>query len=60
MSADRDASTLRFTPECELPELTPGAARVLLRILRKAHDKQLAADSGGDGVPDMRDERDVA
>lgn len=51
---------LRFTPECELPELTPGAARVLLRILRKAHDKQLAAADDGDGAPDVRDERDVA
>lgn len=58
MPTDRDASMLRFTPECELPELTPGAARVLLRILRKAHDKQLAAGEGG--PPDMRDERDVA
>lgn len=58
MSADRDASTLRFTPGHELPELTPGAARVLLRILRKAHDKQLAAD--GDGAHILRDERDVA
>ena len=57
MSVDRDASRLRFTPGRELPELTPGAAQVLLRILRKAHDKQLAGDSG---APDLRDERDVA
>ncbi len=57
MSTDREASTLRFEPECVLPELTPGAARVLLRILRKAHDKQLAAEGG---APEMRDERDVA
>jgi hypothetical protein len=57
MSTDREASTLTFEPECVLPDLTPGAARVLLRILRKAHDKQLAAD--GDG-PEMRNERDVA
>jgi hypothetical protein len=57
MSTDREASTLWFEPECVLPELTPGAARVLLRILRKAHDKQLAAEGGS---PDMRDERDVA
>ena len=31
--------------------------RLLLRILRKTHDKQLATDGG---APEVRDERDVA
>jgi hypothetical protein len=32
----------------EPPELTPGAARVLLRILLKAHQKQLAEEQEAD------------
>jgi hypothetical protein len=32
----------------EPPELTPGAARVLLRILMKAHEKQLAEEREAD------------
>jgi hypothetical protein len=57
MPTDRDASTLMVTPECALPALTPDAARVLLRILLEARDKQLVDDGG---APDMRDERGIA
>lgn len=57
MPVDQYASTLKATPECELPELTPGAAQVLLRILRTARDRQPTGD--GD-PPEVRDERDIA
>lgn len=46
MAAHRDPVELRLAPDLEPPALTPGAAAVLLRILRKAHDRELAADSG--------------
>lgn len=57
MPTDRDAVTLRFAPAQERPELTPGAARILLRILRKAHDRRAAAQGGS---PVSVCERDVA
>ena len=57
-TADRDGITPVFAADCPLPELTPGAAAVLLRILRKALHKQLSADRAGG--PIERCERDVA
>ncbi len=53
-----EASALLFTPECAFPELNVGAARVLLRILRKALARQLAAESHNDALTPI--ERDVA
>lgn len=44
--AGRDEITVILPPEP--PELNPEAARVLLRILLKAHDKQFG--SGGAGT----------
>ncbi len=46
MAADPDDPTLELAPDLAPPELTAGAARVLLRILRKEHDRSLATDSG--------------
>ncbi len=57
MSTGRDVPRIGLTPGLELPELTPDAARALLRILRKAHDLQLAGDIR---APDTRDDRGVA
>ncbi len=45
MSSD-PGRELTLAPDLEPPELSPRAARVLLRILRKAHDRQLATESG--------------
>jgi hypothetical protein len=58
MSTGRDVSSIRLHAPSELPELTVDAARVLLRILRKAHDQHLAADKFG--AADARAERGVA
>jgi hypothetical protein len=41
MAADRDPVELRLAPDLDPPALTPAAAGVLLRILRKAHDRHL-------------------
>lgn len=46
MAAHRDPVELQLAPDLEPPVLTPGAAAVLLRILRKAHDRELATDRG--------------
>jgi len=46
MSVDRDRVELRLAPELEPPALTPAAAAVLLRILRKAHEREQATDRG--------------
>lgn len=46
MAAHRDPVELRLAPELEPPALTPGAATVLLRILRKAHEREVATESG--------------
>jgi hypothetical protein len=37
---------LQLAPDLEPPALTPGAAAVLLRILRKAHEREVATDRG--------------
>jgi hypothetical protein len=58
MSTGRDVSSIRLHVPSELPELTADAARVLLRILRKAHDQHLATNDSGPA--DARAERDVA
>jgi hypothetical protein len=58
MSTGRDLSSIRLNAPSEIPELTAEAARVLLRILRRAHDQHLATDDGG--AADARAERDVA
>lgn len=57
MSTGRDVSSIRLDVPSELPELTAGAAQALLRILRKAHGRQLGHD---DNVADASPERDVA
>jgi hypothetical protein len=57
-TADRDDVAPAFMADCPLPELTPGAAAVLLRILRKALHKQLSADRASGSIE--RRERDVA
>jgi hypothetical protein len=57
MPTDRDTPAPELGPGRAHPELTEGAASVLLRILRKAHETHLAAKAGS---PDVRDERDVA
>ena len=46
MAAHREPVELRLAPDLDPPGLTPGAAAVLLRILRKAHDRELATDRG--------------
>ena len=56
MPHTRSTSTIEFTLPDGVPDLTPDAARVLLRILRKAHDAALAASA----TTDRGNERDVA
>ncbi len=46
MEADTEEPPLALASDLPPPELTTGAARVLLRILRKEHDRQLATQSG--------------
>jgi hypothetical protein len=46
MATHRDSVELRLAPDLEPPTLTPAAAAVLLRILRKAHDRNVIADLG--------------
>ena len=46
MAAHRDPVELQLAPDLEPPSLTPPAATVLLRILRKAHERELATDRG--------------
>lgn len=46
MAAHRVPVELQLDPDLEPPALTPGAAAVLLRILRKAHERELATDRG--------------
>jgi hypothetical protein len=46
MAAHGDPVELRLAPDLEPPGLTPAAATVLLRILRKAHERALATDRG--------------
>jgi hypothetical protein len=46
MAAHRDPVELRLAPDLEPPALTPGAAAVLLRIIRKAHERELDTESG--------------
>ncbi len=46
MTADPDDPRSNLAPDLRSPELTPAAASVLLRILRKDHDRGLATDSG--------------
>lgn len=46
MAAYRDPVELRLAPDLEPPALTPAAATVLLRILRKAHEREAATDRG--------------
>lgn len=43
--AERDEITVILPPEP--PELNPGAARALLRILLKAHEKQFGSSKTG-------------
>lgn len=46
MAADQHADELPFRAPPHPPELTAGAARVLLRIIRKDYEKMLAAQNG--------------
>jgi hypothetical protein len=46
MTTHRDSVELRLAPDFEPPALSPAAAAVLLRILRKAHDSNVIADRG--------------
>lgn len=46
MAAHRDPRELNLAPDLEPPTLTPAAATVLLRMLRKAHERDLATDRG--------------
>jgi len=46
MEADIEEPPLALASDLPPPNLTTGAARVLLRILRKEHDGQLATESG--------------
>jgi len=39
MTADEQREEVRVVVPCEVPTLTPGAARVLLRIVRVAADR---------------------
>jgi hypothetical protein len=57
MSTDRETPAPELGPDLDPPELTDGAARVLLRILRQAHDARLTTPADS---PDSGDERDVA
>ncbi len=54
MATDRDVDTTPLGPGAEPPVLTLGAAPVLLRILRRAHERQ----TGEATEPERR--RDVA
>lgn len=58
MSIQRKASSVVVVTPREPPELTVGAAQVLLRILRKAHARNIDDDRAD--TPDTTDERDVA
>lgn len=58
MSTGRNVSSIRLNAPSEMPELTAEAARVLLAILRKAHDQHLATNDSG--AANARAERDVA
>jgi hypothetical protein len=53
MAADRDPVELRVAPDLDPPDLPPGAAAVLLRILRKAHDRKSATDRGQAATDDQ-------
>jgi hypothetical protein len=53
MATHRDSVELRLAPALEPPTLTPAAAAVLLRILRKAHDRNGIADLGQDLAGDQ-------
>lgn len=46
MTGHREPIELGLTPHLETPAMTPGVAAVLLRILRKAHERDVATDSG--------------
>lgn len=46
MDDDPTRPALVTAAELPPPSLTDGAARVLLRIIRKAHEREQATDSG--------------
>lgn len=53
MPTDPTDRRLELVPDLDPPELTAGAAVVLLRILRKEHDRQPSAESGRTVAPDQ-------
>jgi hypothetical protein len=53
MTTHRDSVELRLAPDFEPPALSPAAAAVLLRILRKAHDRDVIAVLGRDLTDDQ-------
>jgi hypothetical protein len=55
---NRDVEAIQLVNEIAPPDLSVGAARVLLAILRKAHDRHVTID-GEDG-PERENHRDVA